>query len=201
MRSAQSVMTDRGRQRLSRFLDFLARLIDAAAGNEAGLLHRGREQLQGLVQHDDWLEDAFARPNPQHYQQYLIYCDPRCRFSVVSFVWGPGQLTPIHDHTTWGLIGMLRGAEISQAYDLIDGKPVAGKVERLEPGDVAMVSPTIGDIHCVRNAFEDRVSISIHVYGGDIGVIQRHVYPPEGGVKSFVSGYANRVPPIIREMT
>jgi predicted metal-dependent enzyme (double-stranded beta helix superfamily) len=33
--------------------------------------------------------------------------------------------------------------------------------------------------------------VSIHVYGTDIGRHPRHVYPPEGGIKPFISGYAN----------
>ncbi len=33
----------------------------------------------------------------------------RERFCVVSFVWGPDQATPIHNHTVWGLVGVLRG--------------------------------------------------------------------------------------------
>jgi predicted metal-dependent enzyme (double-stranded beta helix superfamily) len=61
---------------------------------------------------------------------------------------------------------------------------------RLEPGAVDAVSPRVGDIHRVRNAFADRVSISIHVYGDDIGAVRRHVYDDRGRQKPFVSGYA-----------
>jgi hypothetical protein len=43
----------------------------------------------------------FAEPAPDTYRQYLLHCDPLERFSVVSFVWGPGHRTPIHDHTVW----------------------------------------------------------------------------------------------------
>jgi predicted metal-dependent enzyme (double-stranded beta helix superfamily) len=85
---------------------------------------------------------------------------------------------------------MLRGAEVSRSFRIRDGKPLAGREERLEPGEVTVVSPTLGDIHQVRNAFDDRVSISIHVYGGNIGLIERHVYLPGGGNKPFVSGYS-----------
>jgi predicted metal-dependent enzyme (double-stranded beta helix superfamily) len=184
----------RGKQRLREFIAAFERVSEEAQGDEALLLRRGSESLQILVRHDDWLEEKYALSSRQRYQQYLIYCDPLLRFSIVSFVWGPGQRTPIHDHTTWGLIGMLRGIEISQSYEFIEGTLVAGKAERLVPGEVTMVSPTIGDIHCVRNAVEDGVSISIHVYGGDIGSIERHMYTPDGGSKSFVSGYANRAP-------
>ena len=42
------------------------------------------------------------------------------------------------------------------------------------------------------NAFDDRVSISIHAYGANIGKVRRHVFDLEtGAVKEFVSGYAN----------
>lgn len=170
-----------------------------ATSDEAPLRPRIAGLLAELVARDDWLPDALAQPHPQFYRQYLLHADPLGRFSVVSFVWGPGQHTPIHDHTVWGLIGMLRGEELSQAFGFdADGRPVAqGAPTRLTPGMVEAVSPTdatIGDVHQVRNAFDDRTSISIHVYGANIGAVQRWVYPPDmvhGGRKPFVSGYSN----------
>jgi crotonobetainyl-CoA:carnitine CoA-transferase CaiB-like acyl-CoA transferase/predicted metal-dependent enzyme (double-stranded beta helix superfamily) len=194
---AGHVETRHGRNRLNPFLAALTKLADEAIEDEAVLTARVGEALKLLVRYDNWLDDEFAMPDARCYRQYLLYCDPLSRFSVVSFVWGPGQQTPIHDHTTWGLIGMLRGAELSESFEIRDGKPIGTGVQRLEPGEVALVSPTIGDIHRVWNAFQDRVSISIHVYGGDIGAIQRHVYTEEGNIKMFVSGYANRVLPNI----
>ncbi len=151
--------------------------------------------LKALVDQDDWLPEKYAQPHPEFYQQYLLYCDPGARYSVVSFVWGPGQKTPVHDHGVWGVIGMLRGAETSRMYWPQAGRlEPAGREERLEPGDIALVSPTLGDIHQVCNAYDDRVSISIHVYGTDIGKQSRHVFDPAtGAAKSFVSGYANEM--------
>ena len=160
---------------------------------EPALLAEATPLLQRLVARDDWLPAALAEPHPQFYRQYLLHADPLERFSVVSFVWGPGQATPVHDHTVWGLIGMLRGAEVSQSH-VIDpqGKAVpAGAPVELHPGQVEAVSPRLGDIHRVCNAFEDRSSVSIHVYGANIGAVQRWVYPAEGGRKPFVSGYSN----------
>ncbi|MNH40929.1 hypothetical protein D3C79_1023230 [compost metagenome] len=64
------------------------------------------------------------------------------------------------------------------------------------PGDIDQVSPSLGDIHLVRNAHDDRTSISIHLYGGNIGRIARHVFVPETGeTKPFVSGYSNLLVP------
>ncbi len=93
----------------------------------------------------------------------------------------------------WGLIGVLRGQEVSQAYAHGAGGALApvGEPVVLREGEVDAVSPRIGDIHRVQNAFDDRSSISIHVYGANIGAVQRSVYAEDGSRKVFVSGYAN----------
>ncbi len=181
--------------RLGQFIADFTRLVDEAAHDEPRLLARGRELLAALVARDDWLPAQYARPHPQYYQQYLLHADPADRFSVVSFVWGPGQKTPIHDHTVWALIGMLRGGEVAQGF----ARGAAGEPMRpletasLRPGDVDVLSPATGDIHRVANAHDDRVSVSVHVYGGNIGRIARHVYDEATGApRPFVSGYANQ---------
>ncbi|RZI65935.1 MAG: cysteine dioxygenase [Variovorax sp.] len=180
---------------LREFVIAFGRLLDTHP-NEPRLLAEGGALLRTLVARDDWLPEAFAQPHPTYYQQHLLHADSTERFSVVSFVWGPGQATPVHDHMVWGLIGMLRGAEESQAYVERDGHAVPkGTPVRLVPGDVEAVSPTIGDVHRVRNVYDDRVSVSIHVYGANIGAVQRHTYPAEGGRKPFVSGYSNTLLP------
>ncbi|WP_414446741.1 cysteine dioxygenase [Burkholderia sp. 22PA0099] len=175
---------------LAEFVAAFSRLLDTRP-DEARVVQAGGALLADLVARDDWLPEAFAQPDPERYQQFLLHRDPAGRFSVVSFVWGPGQTTPIHDHTVWGLIGMLRGAEYSQPYALAaDGAPAPhGEPVRLSPGQVEAVSPTLGDIHRVSNVYDDRVSISIHVYGADIGAVERAVYREDGTRKRFVSGY------------
>jgi 3-mercaptopropionate dioxygenase len=194
-------VSERQHHRLRDFVAQLAALLDQQP-DEAVILERGSELLRPLLQHDDWLDDAFAQPHPQHYQQYLLYADAQQRFSVVSFVWGPGQQTPVHDHRVWGLIGMLRGAEVSQGFRLDNGGLVAdGAPVRLEPGHIDAVSPRVGDIHRVSNAFDDRVSLSIHVYGANIGAVSRAVYGEDGSEKPFISGYSSRYLPNIWDLS
>ena len=110
-----------------------------------------------------------------------------------ALYWGPGQRTPVHDHTVWGLIGMLRGVEISRNYAASPlGKLESQAVLHLTPGQITAVSPRIGDIHQVENALTDRPLISTHAYGANIGAVSRHVHLLESGeTKPFVSGYAN----------
>lgn len=194
-------MAEKNAHRLREFLAGLATLIDNQT-NEAQILEQGSALLRNLIQHDDWLDEVYTVPHPQHYQQYLLYADARQRFSVVSFVWGPGQQTPIHDHRVWGLIGMLRGAEVSQGWQRsASGLTPHGEPVRLAPGTVEAVSPEIGDIHRVSNAYDDRVSISIHVYGANIGAVSRAVYNEDGSEKPFISGYSNSQLPNIWDLS
>jgi predicted metal-dependent enzyme (double-stranded beta helix superfamily) len=178
--------------RLRAFVTDTTVLITENGDNEAALLDALTPRLRELIAVDDWLADDYAAPDPASYRQYLLHADPLERFSVVSFVWGPGQSTPIHDHGVWGLIGMLRGAERSTAYSIeSDGRVTPGEETQLMPGDVAAVSPWIGDLHRVVNGAPG-VSVSIHVYGGNIGAIRRRTFDPiTGAAKMFVSGYSN----------
>jgi predicted metal-dependent enzyme (double-stranded beta helix superfamily) len=179
------------------FVVGMTRLVERTA-DEPTLLAQGRELLAALIADDRWLPEAFAQAEPGTYRQYLLHCDPLERFSVVSFVWGPGARTPVHDHTVWGLVGLMRGAELCREYARQGTGPVVehGGEHRLEPGMIEAVSPTVGDWHVVANAVPDATSVSIHVYGANIGAVRRHsVDAASGEVRDFVSGYSASATP------
>jgi predicted metal-dependent enzyme (double-stranded beta helix superfamily) len=183
-------------ERLRGFITSLAELV-ATTPREGELLEAGALLLEGLIAHDDWLPDVFARSSSEGYRQYLLHCDSRERFSVVSFVWGPGQGTPVHDHRVWGLVGVLRGAEQVENYRRRQGRGLeqVGQSAILNQGEVEVLSPRKGDIHRVSNARKDGVSVSIHVYGGNIGAVERATFDAAGSPRRFISGYANDVLP------
>ncbi len=186
--------------RLRRFIGDMTSLVGGAwqDKDEAATIEVGAKLLAELVRHDDWLPESMARCPPHGYAQNLLWCDPFERFSVVSFVWAPGAATPVRDHQVWGLVGMLRGSETSQRFarDPATGALVKGELSKLVPGEVEVLRPSEGDIHQVANVLADRPSISIHVYGGNIGAVRRHTFDPASGApKLFVSGYTNQVVP------
>jgi predicted metal-dependent enzyme (double-stranded beta helix superfamily) len=182
--------------KLLTFVRSLATLLETHPSEEL-IFSKGRKILESLIATDDWLPQEFCKPHPDYYQQYLLYADPLDRFSVVSFVWGPGQKTPLHNHTVWGMVGQLRGQERSSNYYLqSDGSYKSDEYFVCKPGQVATVSPQTHDIHVVENDLHDQPSISIHVYGGNIGRIQRAIFDPiTSSEKLFISGYANTVTP------
>lgn len=180
---------------LRRFVGAMTALADST-NDEPVLLARGRSLLAELIADDAWLPEAFAAPRSDRYAQYLLHCDPQERFSVVSFVWGPGHRTPVHDHTVWGLVGVLRGAERCDEYDLQAGMPQpTGQHHVMQRGAIEAVSPTVGDWHRVSHAWDHRAAVSIHVYGTNIGAVRRHRLDDAGAVLEFVSGYDNTVVP------
>jgi predicted metal-dependent enzyme (double-stranded beta helix superfamily) len=181
------------RTELEAFLRGLEALVDSGA-DETTILREGRVLLAGLIADEGWLPAALLVPDPDNYRIHQLHVDPLGRFSVSAMVWGPAQGTPIHDHTVWGMVGVLRGRERCEEFAplLEPGGPlVRGHVHELAPGDIDLVSPTIGDIHRVSNALADGTSVSIHVYGGDIGTIERSRYDDAGRATPFVSPYAS----------
>lgn len=182
------------------FVQSFTQLITEGGDDEKRIFVDGKVLLTELVAQDDWLPELFAIPDPDRYRQYLLYCDPMERFSIVSFVWGPGQQTPVHDHTVWGMVGVMRGVEFCEEFDIdpVTGSFRATNTHQLTPGEIDLVSPRVGDIHRVSNALDEGPSISIHVYGANIGAVSRHTYEFPGDNKTaFISGYSSAVLPNI----
>ena len=174
------------------FVAGMTRLVERTQ-DEPTILAEGRSLLAALLADDRWLPEAYSKADPGVYRQYLLHCDPLERFSVVSFCWGPGARTPVHDHTVWGLVGILRGAERCHEYEP-EGPSAVRDLQRshvMKPGNIEAVSPTVGDWHVVANEMTDATSVSIHVYGANIGAVRRHrVDAASGSIVDFVSGYS-----------
>jgi 3-mercaptopropionate dioxygenase len=109
--------------------------------------------------------------DPERYRTHLLHAEPDGSFSIVALVWRPGQLTPIHDHVTWCVFGVIRGVEYEELFTLDERRACLVEAGRSanETGAVSGFAPP-GDIHRVRNA-GDETAISIHIYGTDVSRI------------------------------
>jgi 3-mercaptopropionate dioxygenase len=88
-------------------------------------------------------------------------------------------VTPIHDHVTWCVFGVIQGTEHEELFELDEqGAGLVAAGSRVNTaGAVSGFAPP-GDIHRVRNA-GDLTAISIHIYGTDgskIGSSVRRCY-------------------------
>jgi predicted metal-dependent enzyme (double-stranded beta helix superfamily) len=144
-----------------------ARTADALADDP----HTIAAHLGHLLQRDGWLAPADSAPGTDTYRQHLLHVSPSRRVSIASLVWLPGQRTPIHDHVSWCVVGVYRGVEREERYELVED----GGRRALKPsgtvfaarGHVETLVPPDGDIHAVTAAGRE-IAISIHVYGADL---------------------------------
>jgi predicted metal-dependent enzyme (double-stranded beta helix superfamily) len=151
---------------------------------------RQRQDWQGTARHvatalrenlpgPDLLTSEERQGDPAEYTSHLLHAEPDGSFSIVALVWLPGQITPIHDHVTWCVFGVLQGAEHEEIFALREGGTVLEHVGRNtnHTGEVSGFAPP-GDIHRVHNSGRGP-AISLHVYGADIarlGSSVRRVY-------------------------
>lgn len=156
--------------------------------------------LKQLVTSSDrgWLKDKYRRPPEgktgvaSGYGQYCLYRRGTA-LSVIAFCWGPGKGTPIHDHLSWGALGFIDGLEQETRYKrLDDGKdPKRAQLKEIgvyltRTGETShLVSPE-RDVHRVHNP-GDTPSVSVHVYGCDMGTQRRRRYDLETGEITWYS--------------
>ncbi|GAB6196031.1 cysteine dioxygenase family protein [Lysobacter xanthus] len=112
-------------------------------------------------------------PIEDHYARRELYRSPVHGYSVVAMTWGPGQGTPVHDHSgLWCVEGVWDGElEITQ-FELLeqDGerfrfRPAGGL--QAGPGSAGSLIPP-HEYHTIRNASDDRVAVSLHIYKAEM---------------------------------
>ena len=120
-------------------------------------------QLRRHLPTPDVLTAEQRAGSPDGYRSYPLHAEPDGSFSIIGLVWLPGQITRIHDHTTWCVFGVIEGIEHEELFDA-DLNPL-GRADN-HVGDVSGFAPP-GDIHRVHNT-SDGTAISIHIYGTDV---------------------------------
>jgi predicted metal-dependent enzyme (double-stranded beta helix superfamily) len=149
----------------------LAAAIRDAVGVHADWSETARLVASALERHlpsPSMLTAEQRTGDPEAYKSEVLHSEPDGSFSIVALVWRPGQVTPIHDHVTWCVFGVIQGMEREELFELDEAS--ASLVEAghglNRTGDVSGFAPP-GDIHRVRNG-GDQTAISIHVYGTDV---------------------------------
>ena len=130
-----------------------------------------------------FLKPEHFQSHPDHYARNAIYIDEDNLLSLYSLVWQPGQWTPIHDHGTWGVVGVHEGTleECGFMHEgnhpgerLDDISLVRGGVVLLPPGAVTSFVPNPDHIHITGNPSAEKRVVSLHLYGNAMAGF--HVY-------------------------
>lgn len=120
-----------------------------------------------------FLEPRHYQSDPDHYARNLVYDAPDASLSLYVLVWSPGQWTPIHDHGSWGVVGVLEGVLEERNYVRLspdrgadEGIDLArGGVILLGRGAVTSFVPNPDHIHVTGVPAERPRAVSLHLYG------------------------------------
>ena len=120
-------------------------------------------QLRRHLPTPDVLTPEQRLGSAEDYCAHNLHVEPDGSFSIVALVWRPGQITRVHDHVSWCVLGVIQGVEHEELFDA--DLNVIGESEN-HVGHVSGFAPP-GDIHRVHNT-ADTTAISIHIYGTDV---------------------------------
>ena len=164
--------------------------IEAARREEtepAKIVERVSACLRELLKKPDFLRDDQKEVSADgKSQSSLLYLAPDGKLSVRAVVFPEGKPTPIHDHLTWGMVGVYEGAEREGRFERVDDGSREGYADLkdlgktiYQPGQVTSFVPP-HDIHTVE-AVSPVKSVSIHIYGEDMEKLDRHQFNIETG--------------------
>lgn len=186
-------------QELSDIYQQLAAIITAEKESTRAI-SRTRPLLDEIIS-KKLVEEKFLRPLKSRPAAYLVYKPPDRAFSIISMVWGAGQKFPIHDHLSWGLIGVYQNRITEERYERLDDGSKEGYADVKQTGVTDFQEGQIleeglvfdehhrDDIHRILN-HTAKPAVSIHILASDLGMKQRHQYDPNvKSVRRFQSGY------------
>lgn len=139
-----------------------------------------------------FLKPSHYRTDPAHYARNAIYLAPENDLSLFALVWLPGQWTPVHDHGSWGVVGIVEGMLEERAYMAIDGEIRSNSGIRLKrggnvllpPGAVTTFVPNPDHIHRTGVTADRPRAVSLHLYGRTMSSF--HIYDVDKGTRRMV---------------
>ncbi len=173
---------------VSEFTYQFDRLIYAHGDQLAELVKQGAPLIEHLLENRRSLSGILAhrREKEGYRARHLLHRHPAGAYTLWMMVFPAGRCTPVHDHGTWGLIGVWKGEEHEDKYER-NGPPhimsplltKTGET-RNAPGAVTALLTPGRDIHSVRNP-TDSPAYSIHIYGK--ASAPSHVFDLETGAQ------------------
>ena len=120
------------------------------------------------------LDDSQLLTAPQRcfdtvsYKRHLVHADPNGRFSILALAWLPGQITPVHGHNAWGVVGVHLGTIENTCYNVdTNNDYTPGDKHVCRVGDVAGFAVGDCSAHRLFNPGPE-AAYTIHIYGMDL---------------------------------
>jgi len=115
------------------------------------------------------LPDCVFQTCTDHYARRELYRSAQFGYSVVAMTWGPGQGTPMHDHSgMWCVEGVWQGELEITLYELLEQHDERfrfasqGAIKAGTGSTGSLIPPH--EYHTIYNPSPNDVAISLHIY-------------------------------------
>ena len=140
-----------------------------------------------------FLEPAHYRADRVHYTRNLVYDAPDASLSLYTLVWSPGQWTPVHDHGSWGVVGVIEGILEERSHVRLSPdrgadtgiELVRGGILLLGRGAITSFVPNPDHIHITGVPHDRPRAVSLHLYGKTMNSF--NVYDVAAGTRKRIS--------------
>lgn len=193
---AVSPVMDSGKNLLDGFFDKARKVVSGEREPWSCVEELFPDYCNLLAQADSFLDRSRLRTHPDHYARNALHVSEDGLLSLYALVWQPGQWTPVHDHGTWGLVGVVDGVLEERNFIRVDTSPdndtgrntgielVRGGLIRMVPGTVTSFVPNPDHIHKTGTPEGAERVVSLHLYGRDM--CNFHIYDVEAGTRRLI---------------
>jgi hypothetical protein len=119
--------------------------------------------------------------------EIVLFQDPGRAFSLRMFIFGPGEKTPVHDHSAWGVLGSAFGHLEVVRYRREDDGAVEGLAQLsvaerrvLDPGETETTLALDQGIHRTGSP-AGGATLMVNIYGPPGRRLHIHCFDPESG--------------------
>lgn len=171
------------------FLEDVRAILARDDPNEQGI-ERLAERMRTLVRDPDVLAShhefassvAAGRLYSDTGRTSLVLYTDKSGLTLVRSRFDPDEATPIHSHSTWGIVGLYAGRDRHQAWRRCDdgdgeGHAIVELVEErvLEPSDVVVIPHPPQDIHR-QQGYGGESAYEFVLFGANAMVIPRLIF-------------------------
>lgn len=140
-----------------------------------------------------WTDETYATVVDGGRPGFSYYRNDDGSLNIYGVLFRQGHPTPVHDHVTWGIIGVYSGEQRTTRYRRLDDGSVAGHCEVGELEDAVLTHgatyPLLPphDIHRIEVVSAED-GLSIHVLGADLKRQRRRIFDVEARTCEEVEG-------------
>jgi 3-mercaptopropionate dioxygenase len=177
------------------FIEDAKRIMEAPDGvdNREVAVRALEPLLHRALDGPDWEDSRYATVTANGRPGFDYYRNPQTSLHIYSVLFRPEFPTPVHDHVTWGLIGVYSGTQRTTRYRREDDGATPGHCRVTEVADELLTHgatyPLLppNDIHRIE-VVSPEPGLSVHVLGADLNRQRRRIFDVATGRCEEVEG-------------